>query len=96
MTDSNAPPTSRLTSLSDETNPHKRKKPCDTPETSPQTSTDGLASELDAQTDLQGRKYIEVVCGGRTGRLILDKFVKLDGNKGYGKCIEYSSKLVAP
>jgi len=48
------------------------------------------------QESPQGRKYIEVVCGGRSGRLILDKFIKLDGNKGYAKCIQYNGKLVAP
>ena len=51
---------------------------------------------LDIQEDLLGRKYIEVVCGGRTGKLVLDKFCKLEGKKGYGKCVEYSNKLVPP
>lgn len=27
---------------------------------------------------------------------MLDKFIKLDGTKGYGKCIEFNSKLIAP
>ena len=44
-------------------------------------------AELSIQEDLQGRKYIEIVCGGRSGRLILDKFLKLESNKWYGKCI---------
>jgi len=36
------------------------------------------------------------VCGGGSGNLILDKFHKLEGTKGYSKCIEHGGKLVAP
>jgi len=36
------------------------------------------------------------VCGSRSGNLILDKFYKLEGIKGYSKCIKHDGKLVAP
>ena len=53
-------------------------------------------NEIDVEDDAKGCKYIEVVCGGRTGKLMLDKFCKLEGNKGYTKCIEYNGKLMPP
>ena len=61
-----------------------------------QSRKDHQSSELNIQEDLQGCKYIEVVCGGRTGKLVLDKFCKLERNKGYDKCVEYNNKLVLP
>ena len=52
----------------DQTNPLKRKNPNDTPDTSPQASVNSLAiadvAEIDVEEDSEGRKYIEVVCGG--------------------------------
>ena len=79
----------------DQTNPLKRKKPNDTPDTSPQASVNSLAiAEIDVEEDTEGRKYIEVVCGGRTGKLILNKFHKLEGNKRYTKCIEYNGEII--
>ena len=70
------------------------------PDTSPQASVNNLAiadvAEIDVGEDTEGRKYIEVVCGGRTGKLILNKFHKLEGNKGYTKCIEYNDKIIPP
>ena len=46
--------------------------------------------------DSQSCKYNEVVCGGRSDKLILEKFHKLEGNKAYGKCVECNNKLVLP
>ena len=43
--------------------------------------------------DSQSCKYNEVVCGGRSDKLILEKFHKLEGNKAYGKCVECNNKL---
>lgn len=74
----------------DQLNPLKRKKPSDSPETSPQKV------EMDVEEDTQGRKCIGIMCGGRSAKLILDKFYKLEGNKGYAKCIEYNGKLISP
>ena len=51
---------------------------------------------LDIQTDSQNRRYIVVCCAGRSGRLFLNKFYKLQGNKGFEKCIEYNGKILAP
>ena len=83
----------------DDLNPLKRKKPYDTPDSSPTAngnSTTITRDEIDLKEDTQGRKYIEVLCGGRTGKLLLNKFHKLEGSKGYSKCIEYGGRLVAP
>jgi len=58
--------------------------------------TDDSPVRMDVQVDAQGRRYIVVVCGGRSGNMYLDKFYKLPGNKGYEKCIYYNSTFVAP
>ena len=100
MADSNSPNVRNLVTQvkNYQTNPLKRKKPNGTPDTSPQASVNNLAiadvAEIDVEEDTEGRKYIEVVCGGRTGKLILNKFRKLEGNKGYTKCIEYNGKII--
>ena len=53
-------------------------------------------NEIDVEDDAKGCKFIEVVCGGRTGKLMLDKFCKLEVNKWCTKCIEYNGKLMPP
>jgi len=79
------PPNARhlTTSISqvnkDNLNPLKRKKPNNMPDFSPTASginNPTASDEIDVKEDMQGRKYIEVVCGGRSGYLILDKFHK--------------------
>jgi len=51
---------------------------------------------MEIQIDSQGRSFIIVECGGRSGKLYVDKSYKLPGNKGYEKCVEHNDNLVAP
>ena len=85
MVVSSPPSTSSFIIPEDQDNQLKRRRPNDTP--------DDHQFKFHMHEGPQGFKYnIEVVCGGRSGscRLWLDKFINLpDGNKGYGKCIEY-------
>jgi len=58
------------------------------------TCKEGMES-LDGQFDSQDQRYIVVSCAGRSGKLFLNKFYKLQSNKGFEKCIKYSTKLLA-
>ena len=94
-------PTTTLASDGDrQSNRFKRHKPSDSPQSTDTSSEANLAADngpvLDVQADAQGRRYIVVVCGGRSGNMYLDKFYKLPGNKGYEKCILYNDSFVAP
>jgi len=82
---------------SSSSNPKKRARPNDQSPLSEgcATSKEGIGS-LEVQFDSQDRRYIVVSCAGRPGKLFLNKFYKLQGNKGFEKCIEYNSKLLAP
>jgi len=100
MADSNQPEVSVLTDTSANStsnNPKKRARPNDSSPQSKEGATQTVEKEpLDIQTDSQNRRYIIVCCAGRSGRLFLNKFYKLQCNKGFEKCIGYNGKLLAP
>jgi len=81
MAVSNPPVTSSLDAPQDQDNLLKRRRPDDTPETSLQQTTDHHHLRLRTLEGPQDRKYIKVVCGGRSVKLVFDRFIKLDGNK---------------
>jgi len=63
MAVSNPPATSSLDAPQDQDNPLKRRRPNDTPETSPKQTTNHHHLRLHTLEGPQDRKYIEVVCG---------------------------------
>jgi len=85
MTLSNQLATTLTSEGGGQSNPLKRHKPSDSPQSTDTSGEGALPTDdnpvMDVQIDAQGCRYIVVACGGRSGNMYLDKFYKLPGNK---------------